>query len=113
MNLIARIIEVLPIQSATSKNGQWKKQDIVVESEGQYPKKLCVSIWGDKINESQLKPGNLLKIDFDLESRRYNNRWYTDVKAWKIEVVNSASQNPSDIVINNNSKDDDSDVLPF
>jgi len=50
-----------------------------------------VSIWGDKINESQLKPGNMLKIDFDVESREYNGRWYTDVKAWKVEVAGSGS----------------------
>jgi len=91
MQCSAKLIQLLPLQTGTGKNGQWKKQDIIVETEGStYPKKICVSIWGDKIDAGQLQPGNQLKIDFDIESREYNGRWYTDVKAWKIEASGSA-----------------------
>ena len=88
MQLTAKLIQLLPIQTGSGKNGEWKKQDIIVETDGQYPKKVCVSIWGDKINEQQLSIGNTLTIDFDIESREYSGRWYTDLKAWKIEVAN-------------------------
>lgn len=91
MQLTAKLIQLLPLQTGTGKNGAWKKQDIIVETEATYPKKICISIWGDKINESLLKIGNQLKIDFDVESREYNNRWYTDVKAWKIEPASGGS----------------------
>jgi hypothetical protein len=87
MQLTAKLIQVLPLQTGTGKNGQWKKQDIIVETEGQFPKKVCISIWGDKINESQLQVGSQLAISFDVESREYNGKWYTDVKAWKIEAA--------------------------
>lgn len=30
-------------------------------------------------------------IDFDLESREFNGRWYTDVKPWKIEATNATA----------------------
>ena len=90
MQLTAKLIQLLPLQTGTGKNGQWKKQDIIVETEGTYPKKICISIWGDKINESQLKPGSQLDISFDVESREYNGRWYTDIKAWKIEAAGAA-----------------------
>lgn len=98
MQLTAKLIQLLPLQTGTGKNGAWKKQDIIVETEATYPKKICISIWGDKINESLLKVGNQLKIDFDVESREYNSRWYTDVKAWKVELANgdSASDAPID-----------------
>ena len=65
MQLTAKLIQLLPLQTGTGKNGQWKKQEFVVETEGTYPKKVCISIWGDKIDESQLKIGNDLKIDFE------------------------------------------------
>lgn len=74
MNLKAKLIQLLPLQTGMGKNGQWRKQDIIVETDGQYPKKICISIWGDKINEKQLKIGNLLEIDFDLESREFNGK---------------------------------------
>lgn len=90
MQLTAKLIQLLPLQTGTGKNGEWKKQDIIVETESQYPKKVCISIWGDKINTSQLKIGSQFKIDFDVESREYNGRWYTDVKAWKIEPAGTA-----------------------
>lgn len=91
MQLTAKLIQLLPLQTGTGKNGEWKKQDIIVETEGQYPKKVCISLWGDKINSSQLKVGNQLKIDFDVESREYNGRWYSDIKAWKIELAAGAA----------------------
>src|SRR5450755_1166297 len=90
MQLTAKLVQLLPLQSGTGKNGQWKKQDIIVETEATYPKKICVSVWGDKIDANQLQTGNQLKIDFDVESREYNGRWYTDVKAWKIEVAGAS-----------------------
>jgi hypothetical protein len=93
MQLTAKLTQLLPIQTGTGKNGEWKKQDIIVETDGQYPKKVCISIWGDKINEGQLQIGNVLKIDFDIESREYNNKWYTDIKALKIEVVRKINSN--------------------
>lgn len=115
MQLTAKLSQLLPIQTGTGKNGEWKKQDIIVETDGQYPKKVCISIWGDKINEGQLQIGNLLQIDFDIESREYNNKWYTDIKAWKIELAGTSTQKTPDNEVNTvdsilNSEDEG---LPF
>lgn len=85
MQFTVKLSQVLPLQTGNGKNGEWKKQDVIVETDGQYPKKVCVSIWGDKVSQHQLVPGTMLKIDFDVESREFNGRWYTDVKAWKVE----------------------------
>lgn len=87
MQLTAKLVQVLPLESGMGRNGEWKKQNIIVETEGLYPKKICISIWGDKINPDQLKVDNMLTIDFDVESREFNGRWYTDVKAWKIDTA--------------------------
>jgi hypothetical protein len=91
MQLTAKLIQLLPIQTGNGKNGEWKKQDIIVETGEKFPKKVCVSVWGDKIDAGKLQVGNMLRIDFDVESREYNSRWYTDVKAWKIEVEGAGS----------------------
>jgi len=115
MQLTTKLIQLLPLQTGTGKNGHWKKQDILVETNGQYPKKICVSIWGEKIIESQLAPGNFLKIDFDIESREFNGKWYTDVKAWKIEItewaISGQTLDPNDFLLD--SDDSKEDVLPF
>lgn len=87
MQLTGKIVSLLPLQTGTGRNGTWRKQEVILETEGQYPKKVCVGIWGDRIDEQQLQMGNNLKVDVDVESREYNGRWYTDVKAWRVEVV--------------------------
>lgn len=125
MQLIATLVQVLPPQSGPSKtgNGEWKKQDFIVETQGAYPKKISISTWGDRIpNEAVLKPGNLLKIEFDIESREFNGRWYTDVKAWKVEIEGESNQLPGSeanenipvIDINDaGASEGESDDLPF
>ena len=115
MQLTAKLTQLLPIQTGTGKNGLWKKQDIIVETESQFPKKVCISIWGEKINDGQLQIGNTLKIDFEIESREYNNRWYTDLKALKIEGDDISANTAADITLSNSNSipDMEDDVLPF
>jgi hypothetical protein len=120
MQLTAKLIQLLPLQTGNGKNGEWRKQDIIVETGDKFPKKVCVSLWGDKIDNAKLKIGNTLKIDFDVESREYNSRWYTDVKAWKVEVEGGSREGsrfadqtsdyvPPSVDLSNQSDDD----LPF
>ena len=115
MEITGKIINLLPLQTGTSKNGQWKKQDIIVETDGQYPKKVCISIWGDKINETHLVIGNNIDIAFELESREFNGKWYTDVKAWKLNLsVNTPAQKTVDFHFSTEEiSEEDDDGLPF
>ena len=85
MELTGKIIELLPEQSGESSRGPWRKQQYILETEGQYPKKVCFMAWGDKIDEFKLQVGETVTASINLESREYNGRWYTDVKAWKVE----------------------------
>jgi len=117
MEITGRLVEVLEPVTGQGKNGPWKKQEVVLETPGQYPKKVCIAMWGDKINDSILQVGNELTAQIDVESREYNGRWYTEVKAWKME---SASQQapqgsdvppppPADFVM----PEEEGDALPF
>jgi len=94
MQLTAKLIQILPVQTGMGKNGEWRKQNIILETDGMYPKKVCVTLWGDKINESVLQVGNILDVSFDAESREYNGNWYTDLRAWKIEPAGAGAPVP-------------------
>lgn len=85
MELSGKIIKILPLQSGQGKNGTWKKQEYVIEYGDQYPKAVCFNLWGDKIDQYPLAVGDTVTVSFDIESREYNGRYYTDVKAWKID----------------------------
>ena len=84
MEVRGKIIELLPEKSGQSANGGWRKQEYILETDGQYPKKICFMAWGDKIDQFNIKQGETIEVSVDLESREYNGRWYTDVKAWKV-----------------------------
>jgi hypothetical protein len=90
LEITGKVHQVLPLETGEGKNGPWKKQFFILDyMDGNYPKKVSVSVWGDKTDAlRQLKPGDPVKVAFNVESREYNGRWYTDVKAWKVEVMN-------------------------
>ena len=93
MELEGKIIQVNPLQSGEGKNGTWKKQDYIIETKSQYPKKVCITVWGDKIDQFALQPNEDVTLSIELESREYNSRWYTDVRAWKVERASNQFDN--------------------
>ncbi len=91
LEFIGKLIKVLPMQSGVSSRGNWSKQDFVIETQEQYPRKVCISAWGERVNElASVKEGDLLRVSFNVESREFNERWYTDVRAWRIEKQGAA-----------------------
>jgi hypothetical protein len=85
MEITGTIISLLPLQTGQGKNGNaWKKQEFILETAAQYPKKVCISLWGDKVDQNRIQAGDRVIASIDVESREYNGRWYTDVRAWKI-----------------------------
>lgn len=91
LELTGKIIQVLPEKSGSSARGPWRKQEYIIEIPGDYPKKVCFMLWGDKIDQFGIQPGQQLTVSVDLESREYNGRWYTDVKAWRVAPADDQS----------------------
>ncbi len=91
MELQGKTIEVLAKVTGEGKNGTWEKQEIILETAGQYPKKVCISMWGDKINQDALCVGTEINAHIDIESREYNGRWYTELKAYRIDVMSQGA----------------------
>ncbi|NBA75430.1 DUF3127 domain-containing protein [Emticicia sp. ODNR4P] len=92
LELEGTLIKVQPEQTGNGKNGQWVKQEFVVETQEQYPKKACFSAWGDRTADlKQFALGDKLKVTFSVESREYNDRWYTDLRAYRIDLASESS----------------------
>jgi hypothetical protein len=91
LELVGKLVKTLPEVTGQSSKGPWQKQEFVLETFDQYPKKVCVSLWGEKVNDlKQYAPGDTLKVSLNLESREYNDRWYTEARAWRIEPGDGA-----------------------
>jgi hypothetical protein len=119
MELNGKVIQVMPEQSGNGRNGTWRKRDYIIETPGNYPKKVCVTIWGDKIDQFNMETGEQVKIGLELESREYNGKWYTEAKGWKVDREgdanprNTKSQNSATPDVTTFQDDSSDDVLPF
>ncbi len=49
---------------------------------------MCFSLFGeDKINQANIQLNDEINVSFDINSREYQGRWYTDIRAWKVDHV--------------------------
>ena len=95
MEFTGLLIQKLPVQSGTSQKGEWKSQDIIIETVETYPKKIAINFYGDKINEiEKLNINDDVTVTANVESREYNGKWYTKVSAWKVVVNKKADPQP-------------------
>jgi hypothetical protein len=93
LDITGKIIRIMPETNGTSKAGKpWTKQEFVIETQEQFPRKVMMSVMGDKVQElKKFSVGTEVKASLNIESREYNERWYTDVRAWKIEATGQAA----------------------
>lgn len=114
MELSGKVIQILPEIGGNSKSGNpWRKQEFIIETGGQYPKKVCVSLWGDKIDQYSLLAGDNVNLSVDVESREYNSRWYTEVKAFKVEKQGGSASYQQMPEVDTFHPDGEEDKLPF
>ncbi len=87
LKITGKITEILEVQSGTSKAGKaWQKQEFVIETEEQFPRNVCFTLFNDKTNLLEgYKKDDKVDVSFNLESREFNGRWYHNINAWKIE----------------------------
>lgn len=114
MEIKGKIIEVLPLQSGVSQAGkQWKKQEFVVETPDQFPRKVCMTLFGDRVDQYPVAIGDDVVVSIDIESREYNGRWYTNVNAWKIEKATAQVEAPAPASVPTFEPQSETDDLPF
>jgi hypothetical protein len=114
MDISGKITSQLQEVSGNSKSGNaWRKQEYILETGGQYPKKVCVAVWGDKIDQFGLKVGEQVTMGIDVESREYNGRWYTEVKAFKVDRSQSGTNTSVGPEVDTFYSESEEDKLPF
>lgn len=93
MEIYGKIIQKLPLASGTSKAGNaWRKQEYVLETVDNFPKKVLFHFFGDRVDQYPAEEGDMVTVSFDLESREFNGRWYTDVRGWKLDKGDTRNQ---------------------
>jgi hypothetical protein len=113
------LIGKLPLFKGTGARGNWVKQEFILETrESSYLRKVCISVFGDdKIRELEsFSIGESIKVSVNIESREYNGRWYTELRAWRLEKVTAGPAVPNDLPPASaimTDQDEGADDLPF
>lgn len=90
LEIEGRIAQKLNVQSGKSARGEWSKQEFVLEfQDGNFSSNAVFSVWGaDKVRDLEVYAiGSQVKVSFGISSREYNGRWYTDLRAWRIQAA--------------------------
>ena len=94
LELEGKIIRKLNVQSGVSARGNWSKQEFIIEyQEGNFPSQACFNVWGeDKVKDlERFQIGDSVKVSFNISSREYNGRWYTDLRACRLDSAGEAA----------------------
>lgn len=98
MEIIGKVISVLPLQQGVSvrTNNPWSIKTFILETQENYPRKVAIEIFGDqRIADNPCEVDQIVTVSFDLESREFNGRWYTSVRAWKVQQGAITNQMPA------------------
>ena len=93
MEFEGTVFRIMPATSGQSARGAWQRQEVIfdMKSQSQYPRKICVTFFNKPEEVARLTVGTEYTVSIDVESREYNGKWYTDVRAWKLEKAGDAN----------------------
>lgn len=86
MEFEGTVYKILPLQRGTSARGEWQRQDVVFDvPDGNFSRKVCVTFFNRESDTAKLREGAAYIVSVNIESREYNGRWYTDIRAWRLQ----------------------------
>ena len=87
MEFEGTVYKIMPVATGTSARGEWQRQDVIFDYNdgGQFSRKLCVTIFNRPDDAAKLREGGVYNVSVNIESREYNGRWYTDIRAWRLQ----------------------------
>ncbi len=78
-----------------TKGESFRVRDFVIETDGQYPQFVKFQLTQDRCSAIDgYKEGEMVKVSFDLRGREWNEKYFTNLNAWRIEKA-GATQAPA------------------
>ena len=97
MEVTGTIKQILKVEQGTSKAGkEWKKLNFILESkDGEYTNTICFDVFGEEKVDNFVKFNNVgdnVTVSFNVSSREYNEKWYTQTSAWMVKKNTSETE---------------------
>ena len=101
------LLKKLNPESGVRKDGRgWKKQNFILQTENSFNNEICFQLFGEEKIAilNNLEIGTKIEVFFNLSSREYNQKYYHNIDAWKINAANKTE---------NETSEENQDSLPF
>ena len=66
MQIEGTVTKVLNEVSGEGKSGTWRKREFILETDGKYPKEICVTVWGDMVDDVADITGQTITAEIDI-----------------------------------------------
>ena len=90
------ITQIGKVESGTSKAGKdWKKTSVVIDNGSDFNNIVCFTVFGEEKVDNLIKynkVGTKVEISFNVSSREYEGKYYSDISAWKIMTIKDVEQ---------------------
>ena len=63
MEIIGKVKRIGSKEKGSSSYGEWTKQNLIIETPGQYTKLVCITNWNDKANLNEVTLGTDIKVE--------------------------------------------------
>lgn len=92
MEFEGTVYRILPVTKGTSARGDWQRQDVIFDYSdgGNFTRKMCVTFFNRPDDVAKLREGSRYQVSVNIDAREYNGRWFTDIRAWRLQPVEVA-----------------------
>lgn len=95
MQITGKVTQVLNLEQGVGKASgkEWRKQTFVLSvfySDNERESLVPLTLWGDKCG-SVPRVGQQVTVDFDINGREYNGKWYVELKAWRVTAADEGA----------------------
>lgn len=91
MEIKGKVLTLFPVKEGVGKTSgtPWKSREFVIETQDQYPKRICLQVMNDNMDRFPMEEGMEVSVKFDISAREWDGRYFNTLTAWDITVLNS------------------------
>ncbi len=114
LKVTGKVSVINTLEKGVSKAGKdWQKQSFVIDTGAEYNPLICFGVFGEDKCKDLITPltvGQEIEVSFNLSSREFKGKYYTQADCWRISAVGST---PSAQEVAEVMADEPRDDLPF
>lgn len=74
MEIKGKVLTLFPVKEGVGKTSgtPWKSREFVIETQDQYPKRICLQVMNDNMDRFPMEEGMEVSVKFDISAREWD-----------------------------------------